>query len=102
MRRKTNVVNAVCECWAGSPELQELVAAGEGESKWMSLAGLAKATDGAPEVAKYCLNHAILARLRSAKTIRGSTKAFTSPDFIAAKKHAGTIDWAARPWDKEE
>ena len=97
VRRKTTAICTVRECWAGSPELQELVTASEGEGKWMSLAGLAKATDGAPEVAKHCLNQAILTRLRSAKTKRGATKAFTSLDFMAAKKHAGTIDWAARP-----
>ena len=39
---------------------------------------------------------------RSAKTSRGATRAFTSLDFITAKKHAGMIDWAARPWDGEE
>ena len=42
--------------WLGSPELLELVAANEGEGKWMSLASLVRAMDRAPEVAKYCLN----------------------------------------------
>ena len=64
VRRKTNAVNAKQECWAGSPELLELVTVNDGESKLTNLASLAKATDRAPEVAKHCLNQAILARLR--------------------------------------
>ena len=102
VRRKTNSINAVHDCWPGSPELLELVAANEGEGKWMSLASLAKVTNGAPEVAKYCLNQAILTRIRCGKTGRGATKCFIGPDFVAAKKIAETIDRAARPWDKEE
>lgn len=91
VRRKTTAICTVRECWAGSPALQELVSASEGEGMWMSLAGLA------PEVAKHRPNQAILTRLRSAKTKRGATKAFISLYFMAAKKYAGTIDWAARP-----
>ena len=71
-RRKTNAIDAVHECWSGSPELPELVATKEGLGKWMGLASLARATDGAPEVAKYCLNKALLAvRLRKDWSRRG-------------------------------
>ena len=100
-RRKSNAIDTVHECWSGSPELLELVAANEGLGKWMGLASLAKATDRAPEVAKYCLNLAILARIQCKKSGRGATSFFTGPDFIEAKKMATTIDWATRPWDKE-
>ena len=66
------------ECWPGSPELLELVAAKEGLGKWMGFASLARATDGAPEVAKYCLNEALLARVRRRKTGHGGTNFFTA------------------------
>ena len=102
VRRRTHATNTVQECWAGSPELLELLAVSDGESKWVSLAGLARATDRAPEVAKYSLNQAILTRIRSGKTGRGAVRAFVLPDLIAARKFAETIDWVARPWDKEE
>ena len=102
VRRKTNAINTVRECWAGSPELLELLTMGDGESKWVGLAGLAKATDGAPEVAKYSLNQAILTRIRSGKTGRGAVRTFVLSDFIAARKSAETIDQEDCPWDKEE
>ena len=102
VRRKTNAVDTVHECWTGSPELLELVAENEGENKWRNLSSLAKATDRAPEVAKYCLNLAMLTRIRCGKTGRSATKSFISLDFMAAKRKAETVEWAARPWDKEE
>ena len=68
---------------------------------WMGLAILARATDRAPKVAKYCLNLAILTRIQSKKTGRGAASFFTGPDFIEAKEMATTIDWATRSWDKE-
>ena len=102
VRRKTNAVDTVHESWTGSPELLELVAENEGENKWRNLSSLAKATDRAPEVAKYCLNLAMLTRIRSGKTGRSATKSFISLDFMAAKRKAETVEWAARPWDKEE
>ena len=101
VRRKAIAINNVQECWAHSPELRELVPANEGDGKWRSFASLAKATDGAPEVAKYCLNKALLARLQCGKTGRGATHFFTGPGLIKVRKMAATIDWAARPWDKE-
>ena len=92
--------------WSGSPELLELVAANEGEGRWRGLASLARATDGAPGVAKYCLNKALLARLptRYGKAGRSATNLFTVPDFIEARKIAMAMDWTARParpWDEE-
>ena len=66
----------------------------------MGLASLARATDRAPEVAKYCLNLAILTRIQSKKTGRGVASFFTGPDFIEVKKIATNIDWATRPWDE--
>ena len=53
-------------------------------------------------MAKYCLNQAILSRLRCGRTGRGAIKDFTLLDFITAKKNAGMVDWAAHPWDKKE
>ena len=101
VRRKTNAIDTVHECWSASPELLELAAANEGAGKWRSLASLARATDGAPEVAKYCLNKALLARLPSqyGKAGRGAAKSsgFTRPDFIEARKMAVTMDWTVRP-----
>ena len=67
----------------------------------MGLASLARATDRAPEVTKYCLNLAILARIQSKKTGRGVASFFTGPDFIEVKKIVTTIAWATRPWDGE-
>ena len=99
VRRKTNAIYAVEQCWAHSPELQELVSADEGEGKWMSLASLARATDRVPEVAKYCLNKVLLARLQRNTAGR---RFFSAPDFIEARKMASTIDWTARPWDRED
>lgn len=45
VRRKARAINTAHECWPDSPEL---VAATEGESKWVNLASLVKAADGAP------------------------------------------------------
>lgn len=88
--------------WVLVRKLLKLVAASEGEGKWRSFASLAEATDRAPEVAKYCLSLTMLTRVQCGKTGRGATKSFISPDFIAAKRKAETIEWAARPWDKED
>ena len=71
VRRKPDTIVTVLEFWAHSPELQELVAAYGGEGKWMCFARLARATNRAPEVAKYCLNKVLLAM---------------------------QVCWAARPW----
>ena len=65
VQRKTNTIDTVHECCLASPELLELAAANEGVGKWRNLASLARATNRAPEVAKYCLNKALLARLPS-------------------------------------
>ena len=92
VRRKTNAINAVHECWPGSPELLELVAAKGGLGKWMGFASLARATDGAPEVAKYCLNKALLARVRRRKTGHGGTNLFTGPNFIEERRMAANTD----------
>ena len=99
VRRKTNAIYTAEQCWAHSPELQELVSADEGEGKWMSLASLARATDRAPEVAKYCLNKILLARLQRNTAGR---RFFSAADFIEARKMASAIDWMARPWDRED
>ena len=93
------------ECWSASPELLELAAANKEVGKWRSLASLVRATDGVPEVAKYCLNKALLARLPSqyGKAGCGAAKFsdFIRPDFIEARKMAVTMDRTVRPWDKE-
>ena len=75
----------------------------EGLGKWMSLASLARATDGTPEVAKYCLNKALLAGLGlwCGETGRSTAYFFAKPDFMDARKVAVTMDWTARLWGKE-
>ena len=74
----------------------------DGECKWVSLTCRARATDQAPEVAKYSLNQTILTRIRSRRAGRGAVRAYIMPDFIADRKIAETIDCAAHPWDEEE
>lgn len=84
--------------WEGYHELLELVTPEEGEERWRTLAALAKATDGAPEVAKYCLNMAMLERFQCNLA---RTWSFTVQDFVVAEKMAERIDRASRPWDDE-
>ena len=88
------------ECWEGYHELLGLVTPKQGEERWRTLAALAKATDSAPEVAKYCLNMAMLKRFRC-NTGRALPRSFTVQDFVAAKKMAVTVDKALCPWDDE-
>ena len=54
--RKKNAEDTVQRCWAGFPELLELASRAECESRWRAVAVLAKATENAPHVAKFCLN----------------------------------------------
>ena len=87
-------------CWGGNYQLLGLVTPKQGEERWRTLAALAKVTDGAPEVAKYCLNMAILQRFRR-NTGRALLRSFTVQDFVAAKKMAEMVDRALHPWDDE-
>ena len=100
-RRKKGSEATVQRCWAGFPELLELVSRTECESRWRAVAALARATENAPDVAKFCLNKSILERVKHNKDGRRATKAFLVPDFIEAKKMAESIDRATCPWDAE-
>ena len=99
VRRKTNAIDTVRECWSASPELLELAAANEGVGKWRSLASLASATDGALVVAKYCLNKALLARLPSqyGKAGRGAANSQASQGPTSWKRGIWLWPWAGRP-----
>ena len=98
--RKASAKKALEECWGGYHELLGLVTPKQGEERWRTLAALAKATDSAPKVAKYCLNMAMLKRFRC-NTGRALLRSFAVQDFVAAKKMAEMVDRALCPWDDE-
>ena len=100
-KRKKGSEATVQRCWAGFPELLELASRTECESRWRVVAALARATENAPDVAKFCLNKSFLERVKHNKDGRRATKAFLVPDFIEAKKMAESIDRATCPWDAE-
>jgi hypothetical protein len=99
--RKKRAEATVQRCWAGFPELIELASRADCESRWRAVAALARATENAPDVAKFCLNKAFLQRIKRNTDGRSATKALLVPDIIEAKKMTESIDRATCPWDAE-
>ena len=99
IRRKGSSKSQIQRAWNGVSELMELAAMEDWEDRWRYLAALAKATAGAPDLTKHCLNKTLLARLREKRLGKVFQKDFTNEDFKRAAKLAGEL--SGTQWQEE-
>ena len=101
LKRKNGSEKAIRGCWEGAPELVELLDKTDSEERWRKFTLLAKATAHAPELAKYCLNMTILARLQGGKRGKGATRRATGDDFKKAAEMARGLDRGKKAWERK-